>query len=76
MKKRSFRSPGKVARLILHIELPLIVLQALTFLISYLIARESDLAAAIRVYPPLTEALLSPLLITAFSVLLAERLEK
>ncbi len=76
MKKRSFRSPGKVARLILHIELPLIVLQALTFLISYLIARENDLAAAIRVYPPQAEALLFPLLITAFSVLLAERLEK
>ncbi len=76
MKKNTFRSPGRVARMILHIELPLIVLQAVVFFISYLIARETDLAAAIRVYPPLTEALLFPLLITAFSVLLAERLEK
>ena len=74
MKKRNFRLPCPAARLILHIELPLVTLSALIFLLSYLEQRETALAYAINHYPPLVQYLLFPLVITAFSVLLLERL--
>lgn len=74
MKKRKFRLPCPAARLILHIELPLVTLSALIFLLSYLEQRETALAYAINYYPPLVQYLLFPLVITAFSVLLLERL--
>ena len=73
MKKRVLFPP--LVRLILHIELPLTVLYALTVLISYLICAESDPVTASLVYRPLLPSLLYPLLITAFSMLLVARLE-
>ncbi len=74
MKQRRTRLPCRWARMILHIELPLTVLLALAFLISYLKARTTDLGYALYRYPPLVGYLLYPLVITAFSVLLIERL--
>ena len=64
-----------MVRLILHIELPLSVLYALTILISYLIRADSDPVTASLIYRPLLPSLLYPLLITAFSMLLLARLE-
>ena len=74
MKKSVLRLPCRLSRMILHIELPLTVLLSLTFLISYLQAREADLGYALYRYPPLVGYLLYPLVITSFSVLLIERL--
>lgn len=75
MKKIYLRPIGRLSRLILHIEMPLIVLQALTVLISYLQMREVNLARALSVYPRVVPYLLFPVLVTVFSVLLIERLE-
>lgn len=77
MKKRfTFPSLGRSAKIILHIELPLTLLFWVVFLISYLMARESDAWLATAYYAPLTVYLFYPFVITAFSVLLVERLEK
>ena len=74
MKKEGFRLPSRISRTVLRIELALSVLHALVFLISYLQMRECNLGYALYRYPPLVAYLLYPLLITAFSVLLIERL--
>ena len=75
---KAFQSlfPSRAVRMILHIELPLTVLYAVIFLVSYLVLAESDpITAALR-YRPLLVSLLYPVLITAFSILLVTRLEK
>ena len=69
------RPLGRTSRLLLQIEAPLILLSAIVFLISYLIAWEQDPAHAIVRYHPYIGYLLFPIVITAFSVLLIERLE-
>ena len=76
MKKRSIHPPSRLSRLLLHIELPLTVLYAVVFLISYLIAAEESPIRAIMYYRPLLSYLLMPAMISAFSVLLVERLVK
>jgi len=68
--------PGRYARIILHIEMPLILLAAVIFLIAYLMAREVDPVYANMYYPPLVVYLLYPIMMTVFSILLVERLEK
>lgn len=68
-------SLSRTSQLLLQFEAPAILLQAIVFLISYLIARESDPAHALIQYRPYIEYLLFPIPITAFSVLLIERLE-
>ena len=74
MKLRTIRPLSPYSRLVLHIELPLTLINALAFLISYLRARaEAPVSAAIQ-YSQMTVYLLFPLVITAFSVLLIERL--
>lgn len=75
MKEKNVRPLGKYSRMILHIELPLGLGMALFFLFSYLKERiEAPVCAAIE-YAPLVTYLLFPFIITAFSVLLVERLE-
>ena len=74
MKKEPIRPLGHLSRSILHIEMPLTVLQAIAVLISYLQMREQDLARALVLYPRILPYLLFPVLITVFSVLLVERL--
>ena len=76
MKKRSIHPPSRLSRLLLHIELPLTVLYAVVFLISYLIAAEESPIRAIMYYRPLLSYLLLPVMISAFSVLLVEHLAK
>ncbi len=74
MKQRTARPLSRYSKIVLHIELPLSLLNAVVFLISYLQARaQAPVAAAIE-YSYLTVYLLFPLVITAFSVLLIERL--
>ena len=75
MKPFNVRPPGKYSRMILHIELPLNLGAALFFLFSYLKQRIHAPVFAAREYAPLVPYLLFPLIITAFSVLLVERLE-
>lgn len=75
-KKITNYTPGKYSRAILHIEMPLIVLASLVFLISYLIARETDPIYANIHYPSMVVYLFYPIVITAFSILLVERLER
>ena len=75
MKKNKIRPLCRLSRTVLHIEMPLTVLQALTVLISYLQMRESDLARALVLYPRILPYLLLPALISVFSVLLIERLQ-
>ena len=72
----SFPSPGRYARILLHIEAPMIVLAGIVFLISYMIDREMRPVWASVHYPSMVVYLLYPIMITAFSVLLVERLEK
>ena len=72
---KRYRLPCRSARIVLHIELPLCVLYAVVFLISYLISSETDPVWANIYYRPLLSTLLYPVMITAFSVLLLERLE-
>ena len=67
---------GRISRTVLHIEMPLTVLQALAVLISYLQMRQTDLARALILYPRIVPYLLFPVLISVFSVLLIERLQK
>ena len=74
MKRIRFPLPCRHARLILQIELPLTVIFAVTFLISYLICFEVSPAVANLYYPPLMIYLFYPFVITSFSVLLIERL--
>ena len=76
MKKISIHPPSRLSRLLLHIELPLTVLYAIVFLISYLIAAEESPIRAIMHYRPLLSYLLMPAMISAFSVLLVEHLAK
>ena len=68
--------PSRTVRMILHIELPMTLLYAVTFLISYLRLAESDPITATLSYRPLLVTLLYPALITAFSILLVARLEE
>ena len=75
MKRLNPRMPSKYSRMILHIELPLNLGLAIFFLFSYLQKRVEAPVYAAREYAPLTAYLLFPLIITAFSVLLVERLE-
>lgn len=75
MKRLRFRMPGKYARMILHIELPLNLGLAIFFLFSYLQKRIEAPVYAATEYATLVAYLLFPLIITAFSVLLVERLE-
>ena len=72
----SFLPLGRCAKIILHIELPLILLLWVVFLISYLMARECDVWLANEHYSSMIVYLFYPFVITAFSVLLTERLEK
>ena len=74
MKATNMRPLGRYARLILHIELPTTLGFALFFLFSYLKERATAPVFAVREYAPLLPYLLFPLVITAFSVLLVERL--
>lgn len=75
MKLSNVRPLGKYSRMILHIELPLNLGAALLFLFSYLHQRIDAPVFAARHYAPLVTYLLFPFIITAFSVLLVERLE-
>ncbi len=75
MKQLDPRPLGKYSKIILHTELPLSLIAAIAFLISYLQERALHPVSAALVYAPLTAYLLFPLIITAFSVLLVERLE-
>ncbi len=74
MKRLSRLSPIQLSRLILHIELPLILLQAVIFLVSYLVAREECAACAYLTYSPLATHLLTPMLLSFFSALLVRRM--
>ena len=74
MKLSNVRPLGKYSRMILHIELPLNLGAAIFFLLSYLKDRITAPVFAAREYAPLVTYLLFPLIITAFSVLLVERL--
>lgn len=75
MKLSNVRPLGKYSRMILHIELPLNLGAALFFLFSYLQKRPHAPVFTATFYAPLVPYLLFPLIITAFSVLLVERLE-
>ena len=75
MKLSNVRPLGKYSRMILHIELPLGLGAAFVFLISYLKERIDAPVFAATQYAPLVAYLLFPFIITAFSVLLVERLE-
>ncbi len=75
MKRPSIRPLGKYSRMILHIELPITLGSTLLFLFAYLAKRTTAPVFAAIEYAPLVAHLLSPLIITAFSVLLIERLE-
>ena len=76
MKKLNTKTLGKYSRMILHIELPLGLGAALFFLFSYLKMRAVAPVYAATEYAPQVAYLLFPFIITAFSVLLIERLEK
>ena len=75
MKLSNLRPLGKYSRMVLHIELPVSLGAALLFLFSYLQKRIDAPVYAAKEYAPLVAYLLFPLIITAFSVLLIERLE-
>ena len=75
MKQPNMRPLGKYSRMILHIELPMSLGAALFFLFSYLKMRIDTPVYAVREHAPLVVYLLFPFIITAFSVLLVERLE-
>lgn len=74
MKRLSKLSTTKLSQLILHIELPLILLQAVIFLVSYLVAREQSPAAAYLTYSPLVSHLLTPMMLAFFSALVVRRM--
>ena len=75
MKRSNIRPLGKYSRMILHIELPMVLGCALFFLFSYLHQRIAAPVYAAIEYAPLVAYLIFPLIITAFSVLLIERLQ-
>ncbi len=75
MKRSNVRPLGRYSRMILHIQLPLNLGAMLFFLFSYLGERIKEPVYAATEYAPLVAYLLFPFIITAFSVLLIERLE-
>ena len=74
MKRFRIPSPTRATKILLHIELPLTLLYAVVFLVSYLMALEEDPVRANLYFKPLLVYLLYPAMITSFSVLLVERL--
>ena len=76
MKKLRIPTMGKAARVLLHICLPLILLSAITLLISYLDARKVDAVAANDYYPQLLEYIIASVTVTAGGVLLVEAVER
>ncbi len=73
MKAHSL-TPKRAIRLLLHIEMPLTLLSSLVLFFSYLSAREENLALAATRYPEFVVYLFLSIAITAFSVLLLQRL--
>ncbi len=76
MKKYNKYLPCRTARILLHIEMPLILLNSVIFLLSFLCDRAKNAAFALHHYPPLVQYLFFPIVITLFSVLLIERLDQ
>lgn len=74
MQKIRSRPLSKYSKLVLRIELPLWLLSAVVFFISYLRARAHAPVKAAIEYSAMVGYLLFPLVIAAFSVLLIERL--
>ncbi len=72
--KHTSLSPRRAIRLLLQIEMPLTLIWSVAFLIVYLYEREQNLALAATQYPPLVIYLFLSIAITAFSVLLLQRL--
>lgn len=75
MRQKTPSLLSRASQILLQIEAPAILLYAIVYLIAYLIAWENDPARAIIHYHPYIGYLLYPVLITAFSVLLIERLQ-
>ncbi|MBQ8310371.1 MAG: hypothetical protein IJX80_05090 [Clostridia bacterium] len=75
MRRFQCRTPSRVSQILLQIEAPIILLYAIVYLISYMIAWETDPTYAIIHYHPYITYLPYPAIITAFSVLLIERLQ-
>ena len=76
MKKIHIPIPGRAARALLLICLPLILLSAIALLISYHDARKIDAVGANYYYPQLLEYILASITITAGGVLLTEATER
>jgi predicted membrane-bound mannosyltransferase len=74
MQKIRPRPLSKYSKLVLQIELPLWLVSAVVFFISYLQARTNAPVKAAIEYSAMVGYLLFPLVITSFSVLLIERL--
>ena len=74
MKNYRISVPSRPTQILLHIELSLTIIYAVFFLISYLMALKVNPVLANIYYRPLLVYLLYPCMITAFSVLLLERL--
>ena len=74
MNRSSQKTPSRLSRILLRVEMTLTILQALAVLLSYLYMRLYDPARALILYPRLLPYLVFPLIITLFTVLLVERL--
>ncbi|MBQ9132622.1 MAG: hypothetical protein IJX62_09170 [Clostridia bacterium] len=76
MKQQKIPFPGPAARAVLHIQLPLVLLSAVTLLIAYLQARESAPAYANLFYPYQLEYLVASLPLCAASFWLVDAAER
>jgi len=75
MRRFQCRPLSRTSQILLQIEAPAILLSAIVYLIAYLIAWDKDPSYAIIHYHPYIVYLPYPIIITAFSVLLIERLQ-
>ena len=76
MKKQNLPLPGPAARALLHIQLPLVVVAAVAFLISYLQARAISPSYANLHYPYQLEYILASLSISAAGFWLVDATER
>lgn len=72
MKKRKIHKPGRPAKFVLHIGLPVIVLASVALLLSYLTARQVDPVWANLYYPQLLEYPIASVAILLSGFLLIE----
>ncbi len=74
-RKRSFYIPGRSALLFLRLALPLVVLEGIVILISYLMDRRNDVLLAFDTWSPALYDYLAAVLVAVLLAIVADAVE-